>query len=164
MDVWLKWAMGPLFWTAFVFMVLGLLRHLGLTIWEAIKTYRRAGDKNIPTKQVMSSTVRWLIPVDRLKNRWLYSITTFLFHIGVILVPIFLAGHIALWRQGVGISWPALPNSVATALTWVVIVASLAVVVQRVWAKDSRVLSRFQDYALPLLIAIPFVTDRKSVV
>lgn len=158
MDVWLKWAMGPLFWTAFVFMVLGLLRHLGLTIWEAIKTYRRAGDKNIPTKQVMSSTVRWLIPVDRLKNRWLYSITTFLFHIGVILVPIFLAGHIALWRQGVGISWPALPNSVATALTWVVIVASLAVVVQRVWAKDSRVLSRFQDYALPLLIAIPFVT------
>jgi nitrate reductase gamma subunit len=158
MDVWLKWAMGPLFWTAFVFMVLGLLRHLGLTIWEGIKVYRRAGDKSIPTKRVMSDTFKWLIPVGRLRNRWLYSLTTFLFHVGVILVPLLLAGHIQLIREGVGISWPALPNPVATILTWAVIITALAVVVQRVWASDSRVLSRFQDYALPVLIAVPFVT------
>ena len=158
MDVWLEWAMGPLFWTALVFMIFGLLRHVGLTVWEGARAYQRAGDKDIPVGQVMANTLRWLVPVDRLANRWLFSITTLLFHVGVILVPLFLAGHIALWREGLGLSWPALPNAVSTFLTWVVIVTALAVVIQRVGARDSRHLSRFQDYALPLFIAVPFLS------
>jgi len=31
-------------------------------------------------------------------------------------------------------------------------------VIQRVGARDSRALSRFQDYALPLFIAVPFLS------
>ncbi len=158
MDFWLDVAMGPLFWTAMVFMIFGLLRHAGLTLWEGVRAYQRAGDKDIPVAKLTGTTLRWLIPIDRLSNRWLYSITTLAFHVGVILVPLFLAGHIQLWRQGVGLSWPAIPNALATTLTWVVIATSLLVVIQRVGAKDSRALSRFQDYALPLFIAIPFLT------
>jgi nitrate reductase gamma subunit len=158
MDTWLRWAMGPLFWTALIFMIFGLLRHLALTVWEGAMAYRRAGDKDIPFRKLLGTTLRWLVPLDRLGNRWLFSITTLLFHVGVILVPLFLAGHIELWRRGVGLSWPALPNGLATTLTWVVIVTALAVVVQRIAAKDSRALSRFQDYALPLFIAVPFLS------
>jgi nitrate reductase gamma subunit len=158
MDVWLEWAMGPLFWTALTFMIFGLLRHLGLTVWEGAQAYRRAGDKDIPLGKVTGATLKWLIPLDRLGNRWLFSLTTLLFHLGVILVPLFLAGHIALWREGVGLSWPAIPNGLATLLTWVVILSALAVVIQRVAARDSRTLSRFQDYALPLFIAVPFLS------
>ena len=158
MDVWLQWAKGPFFWTAVIFMLLGLLRHVGLTVWEGSRAYRRAGDKEIPTKQVVGATVRWLVPFERWRNRWLYSITTILFHLGVILVPLFLAGHVKLWEEGIGIRWPALPNSVATTLTLIVVVTAVAVVVQRALARDSRVLSRFQDYALPVFIAVPFLT------
>jgi nitrate reductase gamma subunit len=78
--------------------------------------------------------------------------------VGIILVPLFLAGHIKLWREGVGLSWPALPNGIATTLTWIVIATAILVVVQRISARDSRVLSRFQDYALPLFIVVPFLT------
>ncbi|MCJ7627422.1 MAG: hypothetical protein MUO50_03440 [Longimicrobiales bacterium] len=158
MEAWLQWAMGPLFWTALAFMVLGLLRHLGLTVWEGAQAYRRAGDKVFPVGKLVETTFKWLIPVGRLRNRALFSLTTFLFHIGVILVPLFLAGHIKLWREGVGLSWPALPNGVSTTLTWIVIAAAVAVVIQRVGARDSRALSRFQDYALPLFIAMPFLS------
>ena len=158
MDLWLQWAMGPLFWTALAFMILGLLRHLGLATWEGAQAYRRAGDKLFPVGKLVEATIRWLIPVGRLQNRVLFSLTTLLFHIGIILVPLFLAGHIKLWKEGIGLSWPALPNGVATTLTWIVIVAAVAVVVQRVGAKDSRALSRFQDYALPLFIAVPFLS------
>jgi len=158
MDLWLQWAKGPLFWTALAFMIFGLLRHVALTIWEGAQAYRRAGDKVFPVRTLVRVTLQWLIPVGRLRNRAFYSLTTVLFHIGVILVPLFLAGHIKLWREGVGLSWPALPNGVATTLTWIVIVAAVAVVIQRVGAKDSRALSRFQDYALPLFIAVPFLT------
>jgi nitrate reductase gamma subunit len=150
--------MGPLFWTAFAFMVFGLLRLVGLSLWEGAKAYRRAGDKDIPVGQVMGNTLKWLVPTGALKNRWLYSLTTFLFHVGVILVPILLAGHIALWNKALGISWPAIPNSVATALTLVVAATIVAILVQRAWARDSRPLGRFQDYALPVLIGIPFVS------
>jgi len=158
MDVWLRLAMGPLFWTAFAFMVFGLLRLVGLSFWEGAKAYRRAGDKDIPVGQVMGNTLKWLVPTGALKNRWLYSLTTLLFHVGVILVPLLLAGHIALWNKALGISWPAIPNSVATGLTLVVAATILAILVQRAWARDSRPLGRFQDYALPVLIGIPFVS------
>jgi nitrate reductase gamma subunit len=158
MDVWLHWAMGPLFWTALAFMLLGLVRHLGLTAWEGVRAYRRGGDKSYPVGKLIEATFQWLLPVGRLRNRVLFSLTTLLFHVGVILVPLFLAGHIELWREGIGLSWPAFPNGISTTLTWIVIAASIAVVIQRVGAKDSRALSRFQDYALPLFIAVPFVT------
>jgi nitrate reductase gamma subunit len=139
-------------------MIFGLFRHLGLTLWEGARAYQKAGDKYFPVGKLVGTTLRWLFPVDRLANRWMYSLTTLSFHVGVILVPLFLAGHIQLWREGVGLSWPAIPNALATTLTWVVIAASLAVVVQRVAARDSRALSRFQDYAIPLFIAVPFLT------
>ncbi len=150
--------MGPLFWTALAFMLFGLLRHLGLTLWEGARAYRRAGDKDIPTRRVLVSTLKWLVPVDRMANRWLYSLTTFVFHLGVILVPLFLAGHIELVRESVGVAWPAFPNPVATALTLALLATAVAVTVLRVGARDSRSLSRFQDYALPLFIAVPFAS------
>lgn len=158
MEVWLRWAMGPLFWTALAFMVLGLMRHVGLTVYESAKAYQRAGDKVFPVGKLVGTTLHWLLPVKKVRHRGLFSLTTVLFHVGVILVPLFLAGHIKLWREGVGLSWPALPNGLATTLTWIVITMAVAVVVQRIAAKDSRALSRFQDYAIPLFIAVPFLT------
>jgi len=150
--------MGPLFWTALAFMALGLLRHVLLTLWEGAKAYRRAGDKKFPVGKLAGTTLHWLFPVARVWSRGFFSLTTVLFHVGVILVTLFLAGHIELWREGVGLSWPALPNGVSTTLTWIVIATSVAVVVQRLAARDSRVLGRFQDYALPLFIAVPFLS------
>ena len=81
-----------------------------------------------------------------------------LFHVAILIVPIFLVGHIALWARGIGISWPAIPNSLADVLTIVAVVTAVALVIQRVSARATRTLSRFQDYALPLVIAVPFVT------
>jgi hypothetical protein len=137
-------------------MVLGLARHVAITAWEMARAIRRAGDKNIPSRQVLAATVKWLFPVDRLRNRLFFSLTTLAFHVSVILVPIFLAGHIALWERGTGLSWPALPNFLATLLTVVAVASALVLVIERILSRDTRNLSRFQDYALPLIIAVPF--------
>lgn len=158
MELWLHWARGPVFWAALTFMVLGLGRHVGMTMWQMIRTIRRAGDKTIPSRQVFDATRRWLIPVARLRNRWLFSLTTLTFHLSIIVVPIFLAGHIALWERGLGVSWPALPNPLATALSVVAVAGALALVMERIASRDSRALSRLQDYALPLVIAVPFTS------
>jgi len=158
MEAWLDFARGPAFVFALSFMVLGLIRHLVLTVWEIVRAMRRAGDKTFPYRQICIATAKWLVPVDKLKNEFVFSLTSVLFHVAILIVPVFLVGHIALWARGIGVSWPAIPNALADVLTIVAVVTAVALVVLRVSARATRALSRFQDYALPLVIAIPFAT------
>ena len=158
MEAWLGFARGPAFIFAFSFMILGLIRHLVLTVWEIVRAMRRAGDKKLPYRQICIDTAKWLLPVAKVKNELLFSLTSVLFHIAILIVPIFLVGHIALWARQIGISWPALPNSVADVLTILAVATAVALVIQRATARATRTLSRFQDYALPLVIAVPFAT------
>ena len=48
MEYWLDWARGPAFIFSFSFMILGLARHLALTLWDISRVWRRAGDKTLP--------------------------------------------------------------------------------------------------------------------
>jgi nitrate reductase gamma subunit len=158
MESWLEWARGPAFIFSFCFMVLGLLRHLALTLWEIGRTWRRAGDKVLPCRRILRGTFGWLFPVGRIVQNPLFSLTSILFHIAILIVPVFLAGHIALWFRSTGLSWPAVRKAPADVLTIVAITAAVALVIERLGAKPTRALSRFQDYALPLVIALPFVS------
>lgn len=158
MESWLDLARGPLFLFASSFMVLGLLRHFLITAWQVIKAMSRAGDKSLPYKKILVATLKWLFPLGKIRDQVLFSLTSILFHVAILIVPIFLAGHIALWARGFGISWPAVSNELADLLTLLAIASAMALVAQRAGAKATRSLSRFQDYVLPLLIAVPFVS------
>ncbi len=157
-DVLLQWLRGPVFWAGLAFLVLGLGRHVAITLWGIVRTWNRAGDKTIPVRQVVRASLGWMFLTQGLKNRLLFGLNTLIFHIAVILVPIFLAGHIALWKQSLGFGWPALPNGLSTALTIIAVIAAVTIVIQRIVFKASRKLSRFQDFAMPLIVAIPFAT------
>ncbi len=138
-------------------MVLGLIRHIVVTVSEMMKMVGRAGNKDVAYRQVFAATMKWLFPVGQIRQRFFFSITSLMFHVAIIVVPIFLAGHIALWKSGTGLSWPAISNGLADVLTITAVATAVLLVVQRAAARDSRALSRFNDYALPLLIAVPFV-------
>ena len=138
-------------------MVLGLIRHIVVTVSEMMKMVSRAGNKDVAYRQVFAATMKWLFPVGQIRQRFFFSITSLMFHVAIIVVPILLAGHIALWKSGTGLSWPAISNGLADVLTITAVATAVLLVVQRAAARDSRALSRFNDYALPLLIAVPFV-------
>jgi nitrate reductase gamma subunit len=158
MQSWLEWARGPFFWAALTFMILGLARHAVLTAHDVVRTTRRAGDKQIPYGKIAAATLAWLFPFSKLRDRAFFGVTSLVFHVSIILVPIFLAGHIVLWRRGLGVSWPAIPHLLADVLTVAAVATALLLVIQRACARDTRSLSRFQDYFLPLFIAVPFAT------
>jgi nitrate reductase gamma subunit len=158
MEAWLEWARGPFFIFSFTFMALGLIRHAVVTAIETVKPMRRAGDKSLPYSQIAGNTLKWLFPLGKIKDQAVFSLTSIVFHIGILIVPVFLGGHIALWARGLGFSWPAISNSVADVLTIVAIITAVALIIQRVSARATRKLSRFQDYAIPLVVAAPFVT------
>jgi nitrate reductase gamma subunit len=158
METLLEWARGPILHGALAFMILGLLRHVVITVYEIWRVMHRAGDKTIPYSAVAKATLGWLIPLQKVKSRLLYSVTTVSFHVSLLIVPVFLAGHIILWQRATGLAWPAIPNMLADVLTIVVLVSALALIVERVASRDTRTLSRPGDYIIPLLVALPFAS------
>lgn len=158
MNAWLEWARGPAFLFSFTFMVVGLLRHLLLTLWQINRTWACAGDACLPRSQIALATIQWLLPVGKLREQPLFTLTSILFHIAILVLPWFLAGHVLLWTRAIGWSWPVLPGTLADLLTLLAIATALALVVQRLISRAQRDLSRFPDYALPLLVALPFIS------
>jgi len=159
METILDFARGPLFRFTFAIMTLGLLRILLLDLWNAFKAYRRAGDKTLPWGVIVSRSLQWFFPVKRVFNhRPVYSIFSILFHIGLILVPVFLYAHVELWRQAIGFGWLTIPKAWADWLTVTTIVFALALFIGRVFSPSSSFISRKQDYLWPLVLIIPFIT------
>jgi nitrate reductase gamma subunit len=140
-------------------MILGLLRILILEIWGAVEAHRRAGDPKMPWGLAVRRTLQWLFPVKRgLNQRPVYSVISIVFHVGLILVPLFLYAHVQLWKGSLGFGWFTLSEPLADALTVTTIVGALALLIGRVASRNSRFLSRKQDYLWPLLLLLPFVT------
>ncbi len=159
MDALLEFAKGPLFRLSFALLTLGLARIFFLDIRGAYKAYKNTDDKKMPWKLIVGRTWEWLFPVKRLrKNFRIYSIFSILFHIGLIMVPIFLFAHIQLWNNALGVSWMALSHSWALWLTISTIVFGTALFISRLSNKTTRALSRGQDYLWLILLMIPFIT------
>lgn len=159
MEAWIEFGRGPLFRLAFSLMVLGLLRVFLLTVVGIVEAYRRSPDKIVPWREAGRQTLAWLFPVRRLwRKRPFYSTMSLLFHAGLLLVPVFLAAHLLLWRRSTGVALPALPQKPAGWLTLLVIVTGLGLFGGRVLDSRARSLSRFQDYFWPLLLIVPFLT------
>ncbi len=159
MDQWLEFTRGPLFRLCFVIMILGLLRILILDFIGAVKLYRSVADKTIPWKLVLSRTLQWLFPIKKIgRSRPVYSVISILFHIGLLIVPIFLFAHVKLWESSVGTSWITLPFAAAYVLTLSTVAFGLLLFLGRVFNKSSSFISRKQDYIWPLLLLIPFLT------
>lgn len=158
----LAWARGPLFLLSVSVMVLGIARLIVLTDIQMIRTYYRASDKKLPVKALIAATLRWLFPFRQIlrqsKNRLWYSIVSILFHVGLILTPVFLGAHILLWKRGIGLSWPHLPNSTEDILAVLTVATGLVLIAGRIANPFSRKLSRFQDFILPPLLLVPFIS------
>jgi nitrate reductase gamma subunit len=158
MMEWLEWARGPAFVFSFSLMVLGLMRILILTIWGIAKTLLRAGDKKVVWKNLITTSLGWILPFKKLKQRVWYSLASILFHIGIIIVPIFLIEHVALWRRGIGVSWFTISRTLADGLTLLTFAMIILLLIGRLGSREARTLTRGQDVILPLIILIPFIS------
>ena len=158
MEEWLAFARGPVFRFAIMIMILGILRHLVVTALSVRTIMARAGDKVLPWQSIRKATLGWLFPIQHLGQSRVFTIASIVFHVGVILAPLFLMSHVLLIDQAIGISWPTLPNLLADILTVTAIVGLTVVFVLRVSSPEGRALSRFSDYAILVLTALPFLS------
>ena len=158
MDLWIETARGPLFRIALTIMLLGLGYRVVVVVSQIAIAWFRAADRRLPGNDIVAATLGWLMPVHLLRSRPLYSAASFLFHVGVIVVPLFLVGHAALLAGILPRSWPTLNSTVADGLTLACLAALVVLLMGRVAVKSARKLTRAQDVLIlvALLMTVLF--------
>jgi nitrate reductase gamma subunit len=149
---------GPLVWIAFIGFFGGLALRF-VTMARAAQRERVV----VPTfdaRYGMRSLLHWVIPFAGVKMRQhpLYTLLSYVFHICVLATPVFLLGHILLWRESWGVSWWHLPEGVADVMTLVVIAGCVYFMIRRLVRPEVRNVSYPSDFLLALLVMAPFLT------
>jgi nitrate reductase gamma subunit len=88
----------------------------------------------------------------------LTTVVTSVFHIFLILVPIFLLGHNILLDQSWGLSLWSLPEPITDILTLVFLICIVFFLGRRLFLSRVRVITTVYDYLVLLIAAAPFLT------
>jgi len=151
----LTFVKGPLFAATFLFMLLGLGRHVLLQIH--LLTSKGKKLRLVRWKTLAVESLSWALPLKHLVNGTiLLSATSILFHIGAILVPVFLSEHIVLWENLLNLNIPSIGREFADFLTILTMLCILILLGYRLVIPRSRALSKLSDYFLLILIFLPF--------
>jgi nitrate reductase gamma subunit len=111
-------------------------------------------------KYGLRSIVNWLIPFRAVNQRKhpVLTVVTFVFHICLILLPIFVMAHVMLWEYYHGFSFASLPDSVADVMTVIVILGGLFFAVRRAALREVRFVTTWRDWLVLAVVLAPFVT------
>ncbi|MFH2093743.1 MAG: sulfate respiration complex protein HmcE [Pseudomonadota bacterium] len=154
---------GIFFWVALGVCLIGMLARFimyfkGLS-WQldrvAYTTYPMEGMKG-----AFRSIYKWLIPFGTYgwRTQPFVTLAFFGFHLGAVLVPLFLLGHNLFLQEKIGISLFAISSSFADVLSWAAIVSILFLTLRRLVLPEVRIMTTLYDYLILLISVAPFVT------
>lgn len=154
---------GPLAWIAFAVFFVGLIWRF---IWYAKgldwQMDRVTYGQNVGygVKGAAHSIVRWLIPFGTHSWRFYsgFTLLVFVFHIGLLVTPVFLLGHNLLLQERWGVRLPALPEALADGLTVAMLLAALFILLRRIALPEVRILTKVYDIVLIVIAVAPFFT------
>ncbi len=150
---------GPLVWISFIIFIAGSIYRL---ISMALLAKKK--DPLVYTymhpKFALRSIFHWIVPFMSVNSRKnpIFTIVTFLFHIGLVVVPIFLFAHVILWKESWDISWWFLSDSTADMMTLVVMGGCVFFLVRRIVQPDVKFLTTPSDFVLLAIVVAPFIT------
>lgn len=150
---------GPLLWASFAVFIIGLAVRIGMFLRDSSQK-----DKIIYQyfnwKYVLFTFGRWLLPINRtVAKAPAFAFLVYIFHFCLIIVPVFLQGHIILWEESrFQLSMPTLPPLLADLMTLALVAIAALLLLRRVLSQDVRLLSTVSDYALLIITVLPFLT------
>lgn len=154
-----SFAEGPLLWIALLTFIIGSILRISMLYFVSRKT-----DKIIYAhfswKYVLATYARWLLPLNKdVAKNPVFIPLVYIFHLCLIVVPIWLSGHITLWEESrFEWSWTPIPDGVADWMTLVFLGIAIFFLLRRIFSADIRLLSTFSDYFLLVVTALPFAT------
>lgn len=159
MHSYYSFATGTLAWFAFLVFILGSGWRF-YSLWQLAKKKDGAVFEYMDKKFALRSIIHWIIPFGSrsMKINPVMTVITFIFHISLFLTPIFLFGHVILWKENFNISWLTLPNPIADLMTLIVIGSSGFFLWRRIRIPNVKYLTTAGDYMILLIVAAPFLT------
>ena len=106
------------------------------------------------------SIITGLVPFATrfMRQRPLFTIITFLFHLCAILVPLFFMAHIVLWFESYGVLWQNISNAIADIMTLFVLFSCIFFFIRRCVVPEVKMVSTRSDFVLLIFIFISFLT------
>ncbi len=149
---------GPLVWVAFIIFIGGSIYRLRSMILLAKK--EKVVYPYMDLKLSLRSLLHWLVPFysRNWRLRPVIAIITFLFHIGLVILPIFLLAHNVLIYESWGISWWTLPEGFGDIMTIIVIASCVFFLLRRIFAPEVRFVTFADDYLILSIAFLPFIT------
>lgn len=121
----------------------------------AYKAYPKEGFNG-----AMRSIYKWLLPFGThgWRKQPFMTVIFFCFHIGAVLVPLFLVAHNLFLEKKTGFSLFTINNCVADFLTWLVLISAVLIVLRRIALPEVRIMTTWYDYLIILISVAPFLT------
>jgi nitrate reductase gamma subunit len=159
MNSFIAFIMGPMVWISVIIFLGGLLIRFLAIVWS-VRQKEPYIFSYLTFRHSLRSIGAWLIPFfpKSTRLRPVYYGISYLFHILLFVIPLFLASHIVLINEAFQISWPALNDTVADWLTVGVIAALVFFAIRRQMVPEVKYLTGVTDYLLILVVLLPFVT------
>jgi nitrate reductase gamma subunit len=150
---------GPLAWVAFILFFGGIVYRLVSMFWLA-KKKDPVVFEHFSLYYGLRSILHWIVPFANRNSRErpIFTIVTFAFHLCLLAVPIFLLAHVILWEESFGISWWTLPESVADFMTIIVILGCGYFLWRRLTQPEVKFVTFASDYVILAIVAAPFIT------
>lgn len=86
------------------------------------------------------------------------TVASFVFHLCLVAVPLFIMAHNLMLRNAVGVRLPAVPEGLGDVLTVVVLAFGAFFLVRRLAVPKVAAISDYRDYAVLALTMAPFLT------
>ena len=150
---------GPLVWLAFIIFIGGCLYRL-ITLIVLVHKKEKFIYSYMSWKYSLRSIVRWSTPfaTENMRRHPVMTIVAYVFHICLILTPIFLLAHVTLVDESWDLNWWTLPDSLAAIMTLMVIAACVFFLVRRLVNPEVQYVTSASDYILLAIVAAPFIT------
>ncbi len=150
---------GPLVWLAFIVFIGGCLYRL-ITLIVLVHKKEKFIYSYMSWKYSLRSIVRWSTPfaTENMRRHPAMTIVAYVFHICLILTPIFLLAHVTLVDESWDLSWWTLPDTLAAIMTLLVIGACVFFLVRRLVNPEVQYVTSASDYILLAIVAAPFIT------
>ncbi|MCK4835276.1 MAG: 4Fe-4S dicluster domain-containing protein [Candidatus Aminicenantes bacterium] len=148
---------GPLVEAVLILFGVGILARIIFSFTVIIRSDRF---KRFKWKHLLATMGRSLAPFHRaLKKKPFYTLLRYIFHICLIVVPVFFYGHIVLWESSwLELSWQSIPDIVADWMTIIFILLSVFFLLRRVLVSHLRRSSSSGDYVLILIGILTFLS------
>ncbi len=164
-PVFLNFIKGPMVWLSFIIFGLGLIvqtfRLLKLT---QIKEARRvAPEEDLSPQTDLSGWERFtrylaFRRVSVLGSNACLVLISVIFHVCLVVTPIFVMGHNVMLDTSFGINLISFPEQISDILTKFVIAGGLIFLMRRLFLRRVRMISTVNDFILLFVAVAPFLT------